>query len=76
MNNNQIAAGAKKASETACSRIHGRRPLVRVFRFMVLPLTDPTQKRTAALNKDSHRVFVGVRVALKNHTHADVAKYD
>jgi hypothetical protein len=64
MNNNQIAAGAKNANETACSRIHGRCPLVRIFALIVLPLTDPTtQKNMAALNNDSHRVVIGVRVA-------------
>jgi hypothetical protein len=64
MNNNQIAAGARKASETACSRNHGRCPLDRIFALIVLPLTDlTTQKNMAALNNDSHRVVIGVRAA-------------
>jgi hypothetical protein len=64
MNTIQIAAGAKKASETACSRIHGRCPPVRIFTSTVLALTNPTtQKNTVALNNDIHRVFIGVRVA-------------
>jgi hypothetical protein len=45
MNNIQMAAGAKKASETACSRIHGRRPLDRIFVLIVLLLTDPTTQK-------------------------------
>jgi hypothetical protein len=75
MNNNQIAAGAKNASETACSRIHGRCAPTRLFALIALTLTAP-QKFVAALNSDSYRVLIGVRVAQENYTHADSAKYD